>query len=131
MFRYLFTFAILALVLIQSDVFTLPSSQRIPSSLASDTPSTTCLGMAICDIGSPVLVDRDTNGYKIYKYHQSNASELNDAFEKWTLQLLNDSSNTRSYVCRCLVQVARLSEDDSYRQMMQAHDHGHAVIREY
>ena len=55
MFRYLFTFAILALVLIQSDAFTLPSSQRIPSSLASDTPSTTCLGMAVCDLESSVL----------------------------------------------------------------------------
>mmetsp|Transcript_13950 Transcript_13950/g.30400 ORF Transcript_13950/g.30400 Transcript_13950/m.30400 type:complete len:98 (-) Transcript_13950:25-318(-) len=49
--------------------------------------------------------------------------------EKWTLQLSNDSSNTRSYVCRCLFEIAGLSEDDSYQKMTQAHKH--SVTGEY
>lgn len=49
----------------------------------------------------------------------------------WTLKLFNDPNNTRGYVCRCLVQIASLTEDESYRRMVQAHEHGEAVIGEY
>ena len=85
MLWYLFTFAVLALVLTQLDIFTLPSArspQWLSSSLASCNPCTSWLGMAVCDIRIPMTVNRDTNDRKTHKYHQSNASELNAAIRK-------------------------------------------------
>ena len=100
------------------------------SSLASGALSVT-LELAVCNLDSPLLVDRDTNVYKSRQNRHVESSELDDSFEKWTLQLFDDSSNTRSYVCRCLVQVAGLTEDESFRKMMRAHEHGKAIIGEY
>jgi len=81
---------------------------------------------------SPV-VDWKTNVEEIRKRRSLNENELNDddSFEKWVLKLSNDSDNTRSYVCQCLVQVAKLTEEESYHKMMQAHQHGEAIIGEY
>ena len=134
MFRHFSTFVILALDLIQSGAFTLPmaiSPRRTSAIKSSSTPSTTRFGMAVCDIESTDVVCSDTSVYKKHRRRHVYVDETNDAFEKWTLQLIDDSSNTRSYVCRCLVEVAGLSEDESYRKMMQTHAHGDAVIGEY
>ena len=49
----------------------------------------------------------------------------------WTIQLLNDSNNTRRYAYRCLTKVTGLSEDNSYQSMIQAHDDGEIVIGWY
>ena len=142
MLQYFFAFVLLALAMIQSDAFTastsislrISSTQRMGKTtrLTSSVRYVPRLGMtAICDVDSSVLADRETNLYKIHQVHHSNSSELSNVFEKWTMQLSNDSSNTRSYVCRCLVEIAGLSEDDSYQKMMQAHEHSEVVIGEY
>jgi ATP-dependent Clp protease adapter protein ClpS len=77
------------------------------------------------------LVTEKNNVYEIYKRAHLDESERNDAFEKWILKLFNDSSNTRSRVCQCLVRDAGLSEEESYLKMMHAHKHGEAIIGEY
>jgi len=101
--------------------------------------------MTVCDmdmIESPTLLSEDTPVLvtstttiqeRSSKYADDKSSELNDdeSYEMWTLKLFNDESNTRSYICRCLVQDAHLFEEDSYRKMMQAHKHGEAIIGEY
>jgi len=87
--------------------------------------------MAVCDIESPDVVGSDTSIYKKHRRRHVSVDETNDAFEKWMLQLFDNPRNTRSYICRCLVEVVGLSEDESYRKMMQAHEHGDAVIGEY
>ena len=116
--------AILAVAPINSGAFTfhkLISSHRIPSNL----------GMAVQLDRSPV-VEREITVEEIRKSRYLDENELNDeSYEKWVLKLLNDSVNTRSYVCRCLVQVAKLSEEDSYQKMVHAHEHGEAIIGEY
>ena len=89
------------------------------------------MGMAVQLDRSPV-VDSEISVDEIRKSRNLNENELNgSSFEKWVLKLLNDSVNTRSYVCRCLVQVAKLSEEDSYQKMVHAHSHGEAIIGEY
>ena len=72
------------------------------------------------------------NIYEIYKSTHSESEIKNYLyFEKWILKLFNDSDNTRSRVCQCLVQSAGLSEEESYMKMMHAHKHGEAIIGEY
>jgi ATP-dependent Clp protease adapter protein ClpS len=78
------------------------------------------------------VVDREVNVEETRRRRSLNVNELDDfSFEKWVLMLSNDSDNTRSYVCQCLVQVAKLTEEESYHKMMQAHQHGQAIIGEY
>ena len=86
--------------------------------------------MALCDLESPTL-DRDAIAHKQRRSHDVSVEHADDSFEIWELQLFDDSSNTRSYVCRCLVQLAGLSEEDSYSRMMHAHKHGKVAIGEY
>ena len=136
MFQYFFTFVIIALYVIQSGAFTLPtaiSPLRTSAIKSSSTPSATRFGMAVCDIESPDVVGSDTSIYKKHRRRHIHVSvdETNYASEKWALQLFDDSSNTRSYVCRCLVEVAGLLEDESYQKMMQAYKYGDTVIGEY
>lgn len=58
-------------------------------------------------------------------------SERDDVCERWELKLFNDAINTRSYICRCLVEAAEQSEEDSYLKMQRAHEQGEATIGEY
>ena len=86
--------------------------------------------MALCDLESPTL-DRDAIAHKKRQSHNVSVEHADGSFEKWELQLMDDSTNTRSYVCHCLVQLTGLSEEDSYSKMMHAHKHGKVVIGEY
>lgn len=82
-------------------------------------------------VDSLVQEKRKTNPNTIYQNHHSDLSELSNAFEGWSLELFNDSINTRSYICLFFVTVADLSEDDFYKARVQTQDHGEAVIGEY
>ena len=143
----IFMFALSSQVLV--DAFTL-SSTAVSSQLRSTSmkdrvsiTSTTVEMVAVCSnmVESPTLVKEDTpvlvTSSTTIQERSNNytdkSSELNDdkSYEMWTLKLFNDESNTRSYICRCLVQDAHLFEEDSYRKMMQAHKHGEAIIGEY
>lgn len=62
------------------------------------------------------------------KYHEE---QRNNEHDRYHLLLLNDAINTRSYVCRILVEVTALSEAESYARMVHAHEHGEAIIGEY
>jgi len=137
MFQRTIVLFIMSLATSQSAAFTLPAAplhatSKIQSSscVSSSTPSTR-LAMAVCDVDSSLLVNSDMNAYKIHRSRHAYSSELDDAFEKWTLQLFDDSTNTRSHVCRSLVELAGLLEEDSYRKMMQAHENGESTIGEY
>jgi ATP-dependent Clp protease adapter protein ClpS len=57
--------------------------------------------------------------------------QYNNEHDRYHLVLLNDAINTRSYVCRILVEVTALSEAESYARMVHAHEHGEAIIGEY
>jgi ATP-dependent Clp protease adaptor protein ClpS len=48
--------------------------------------------------------------------------------ESWEVRIYNDRTNTREHVARCLVRVIGLSETAAYNTMMQAHQHGIAVV---
>ena len=116
---------------------------RTSTTHSSTTSTTTVEMVAVCSnmIESHTLVKEDTHvlvtSSSTTIQEQSNnyankSSELNDeSYEMWTLKLFDDDSNTRSHICRCLVQDAHLFEEDSYRKMMQAHKHGEAIIGEY
>jgi len=81
---------------------------------------------------STTTVDKAKNIYEVYKStHPTTNEESNVNFEKWILKLFNDSDNTRSRVCHCLIQHVGLSEEESYVKMMRAHKHGEAIIGEY
>ena len=86
--RCFFTLDILAIALIRSYTFTLPmaiSPDRTSTIKTSSIPCAPCLGMAVCDIDSAVLVDRKTDACKIYKEHPVYSDELNNTFDMWTL----------------------------------------------
>ena len=144
----MFAFASSSQVLV--DAFTLSSTTISPrlrptskSTTDSSTIGTTTVEMvAVCDmIEGSTLVKEDTSVFtspttiqeRSSIYYADKSNEFNDdkSYEMWTLKLFNDESNTRSYICRCLVQDAHLYEEDSYRKMMQAHKHGEAIIGEY
>jgi len=112
------------------------------STTDSSAASTTVEMVAVCDmVENPTLVKVETSVFtssttiqERSSRHSNKSSVLNDddeSYEMWTLKLFDDESNTRSYICRCLVQDAHLFEEDSYRKMMQAHKHGEAIIGEY
>ena len=133
------------------DAFTLSSttnSSRLRSTSKSTTDSSTAStavemvavfsnmieSPTLVKEDTPVLVTSSTTIQERSNNYSDKSSELNDddeSYEMWTLRLFNDESNTRSYICRCLVQDAHLFEEDSYRKMMQAHKHGEAIIGEY
>jgi len=132
------------------DAFTLSpitTSSRIrptsKSTTHSSTIGTTVEMVAVCNMiesstlvkeDTPVLVTSSTTTQERSNNYADKSSELNDddeSYEMWTLKLFDDESNTRSYICRCLVQDAHLFEEDSYCKMMQAHKHGEAIIGEY
>jgi len=131
------------------DAFTLSStevSSRLRSTSMTVRTSTTATTVEMVAVYSmiesptlvkedtPVLVTSSTTIQERSNNYADKSSELNDddeSYEMWTLKLFNDESNTRSYICRCLVQDAHLFEEDSYRKMMQAHKHGEAIIGEY
>jgi ATP-dependent Clp protease adaptor protein ClpS len=48
--------------------------------------------------------------------------------EAWEVRIYNDGLNTREHVARSLVQVTGMSEMVAYQTMMQAHQHGIAVV---
>merc|ERR1719203_880445 len=49
----------------------------------------------------------------------------------WEVRIYNDGLNTREHVARCLVQVTGLTEIAAYQTMMQAHQHGMAVVGQW
>jgi ATP-dependent Clp protease adapter protein ClpS len=106
-------------------------SRRTASLTSTRARPTTNLFMAT-QLDRSSVVDREVNVEETRRRRSLNVNELDDfSFEKWVLMLSNDSDNTRSYVCQCLVQVAKLTEEESYHKMMQAHQHGQAIIGEY
>jgi ATP-dependent Clp protease adaptor protein ClpS len=46
----------------------------------------------------------------------------------WEVRIYNDGMNTREHVARSLVQVTGMAEVRAYQTMMQAHQHGMAVV---
>jgi ATP-dependent Clp protease adapter protein ClpS len=83
---------------------------------------------------SPIITDNDTiiKERQQKKHRQKHSEEQrNNEHDRYHLLLLNDAINTRSYVCRILVEVTALSEAESYARMVHAHEHGEAIIGEY
>ncbi|CAM9909384.1 unnamed protein product [Ascophyllum nodosum] len=48
--------------------------------------------------------------------------------DKFKVLLFNDNGNTREYVSRSLVQVVGLPEEEAFRIMQHANDHGMAQV---
>ena len=99
-----------------------------------ETPDIRAVLTKIDNLGksSTTTVDKARNIYEIHESTQLADNEIdNHYFEKWILKLFNDSDNTRSQVCQCLMRNAGLSEEESYTKMMHAHKHGEAIIGEY
>lgn len=48
--------------------------------------------------------------------------------QAWEVRIYNDGLNTREHVARSLVMITGLSEIEAYATMMQAHQHGIAVV---
>jgi hypothetical protein len=111
MFASLFLI-ILALAPIPSGAFSLQKaifSSRILSTTSTTVRYVTNFGMAVQLDGSSV-VNGEISVENIRKRRHLNEHEVDGAsFDKWLLKLNDDSVNTRSYVCRCLVQLAKLS----------------------
>ena len=126
---------ILAVTPIPSGAFCLQKaifSSRVPSTSMTSFSTSTTARMAVQIDGGSSVVDGEISVEKIRKRRHLNEHEVDGAsFDKWLLKLNDDSVNKRSYVCRCLVQIAKLSEEDSYHKTMQAHLHGEAIIGEY
>ena len=85
---------------------------------------------------SSITIENDTiikERQRQQKHHQQQHIEeqYNNEHDRYHLVLLNDAINTRSYVCRILVEVTALSEAESYARMVHAHEHGEAIIGEY
>lgn len=76
--------------------------------------------------GGPAVLDRPV----IEKEKKSESVKQNKSADDsgWEVRIYNDGNNTREFVSRCLVQVTGLSEMGAYQTMMQAHQHGMAVV---
>jgi ATP-dependent Clp protease adaptor protein ClpS len=87
---------------------------RLPASLRENGGG----GPAVLD--RPQVLERTTKEQKSTTVRRGN--------EAWEVRIYNDGMNTREHVARCLVQVTSLSEVQAYTCMMQAHQHGMAVV---
>ena len=125
-------FVLMALAPVQLAAFSLPAaipSYRSPSTGASISSLT--LDLTSIDLDGTSLIDNDMIVDKSRRRHPFSDCGLDDTYERWELRLINDAVNTRSYICRCLVEVAELSEEESFLRMKCAHEHGEAVVAEY
>ena len=67
--------------------------------------------------------------------NQSESSEENSSEndnlgkddEWWEIQLLNDTTNRRTFVAKCIHEICGKSDADSYRIMMKAHRDGYVL----
>jgi ATP-dependent Clp protease adapter protein ClpS len=131
MFSLAYVF-VLALAPVQLAAFTpqvARSSQRITSKSAASMSFPLELTASALDVTT--LVDNELSLCKTHKRHKFSESDYDDTSERWELKLFNDSINTRSYICRCLVDVAEQSEEQSYLTMKRAHEQGESTIQEY
>jgi ATP-dependent Clp protease adaptor protein ClpS len=77
--------------------------------------------------GGPAVLDRPQVLERTTKQEQQSTT-VRRGNEAWEVRIYNDGMNTREHVARCLVQVTSLSEVQAYTCMMQAHQHGMAVV---
>ena len=74
----------------------------------------------------PAVLDRPTVEKKQEKAPVKDKRSMGN--ESWEVRIYNDGTNTREHVARCLVRVTGLTEIAAYGTMMQAHQHGIAVV---
>ena len=101
------------------------------NTMSSSLTSTRILATASQQLDRSSVLDRSTEVRKRHSRQDQLNNEDDDSFNRWVLKLNDDQDNTRSYVCECLVRVAKLTEEESYLKMMNAHQHGEAIIGEY
>lgn len=107
------------------------STRRNSAALSSSLTSTRISATATSQQLDHSVLDRSTEVRKRHSRQDEFNNENDDSFNRWVLKLNDDQDNTRSYVCECLVRVAKLTEEESYIKMMTAHQHGEAIIGEY
>eukprot|EP00590_Aulacoseira_subarctica_P010808 CAMPEP_0172419850 /NCGR_PEP_ID=MMETSP1064-20121228/6234_1 /TAXON_ID=202472 /ORGANISM="Aulacoseira subarctica , Strain CCAP 1002/5" /LENGTH=110 /DNA_ID=CAMNT_0013159517 /DNA_START=358 /DNA_END=690 /DNA_ORIENTATION=+ len=74
----------------------------------------------------PAVLDRPTVEKKQERAPVKDKRSMGN--ESWEVRIYNDGTNTREHVARCLVRVTGLTEIAAYGTMMQAHQHGIAVV---
>ena len=77
----------------------------------------------------PAILDRPVAENTINKDPIKEKKRIGN--EGWEVRIYNDGLNTREHVARCLVQVTGLTEIAAYQTMMQAHQHGIAVVGQW
>mmetsp|Transcript_995 Transcript_995/g.2259 ORF Transcript_995/g.2259 Transcript_995/m.2259 type:complete len:164 (-) Transcript_995:37-528(-) len=87
------------------------------------------LRMSLCLDQQDTLDTSTTRVDRHADVHLDKATDPSD--DNWALQLFDDSTNLRGYVCRCIVDVVGLDEAFAYAKTMQTHKHGKAVIGEF
>lgn len=108
------------------------STRRNTADMSSSLTSTRISATASQQqLDRPSVLDRSTEVRQRHSRQDELNNEDDDSFNRWVLKLNDDQDNTRSYVCECLVRVAKLTEEESYLKMMTAHQHGEAIIGEY
>ena len=75
----------------------------------------------------PAILDRPEVEQK-EKVDEPTKQRKRQGGEAWEVRIYNDGVNTREHVARSLVQVTGMSEISAYQTMMQAHQHGLAVV---
>lgn len=98
---------------------------------ASTSSSTQVLEQSSITIENDTIIKERQRQQKHHQQQHIEEQYNNEEHDRYHLVLLNDAINTRSYVCRILVEVTALSEAESYARMVHAHEHGEAIIGEY
>lgn len=100
-----------------------PLSARSTSSSRPDI-------VAVAAAAGPAVLDRPSTTVekKASREDKVVRDRRNVGNESWEVRIYNDRTNTREHVARCLVRVIGLSETTAYNTMMQAHQHGIAVV---
>mmetsp|Transcript_28555 Transcript_28555/g.43903 ORF Transcript_28555/g.43903 Transcript_28555/m.43903 type:complete len:179 (+) Transcript_28555:190-726(+) len=75
--------------------------------------------------GGPAVLDRPVTEKKTSSVVQEE-EKMNSG--EWKVRIYNDGMNTREHVALSLVKVTGISETAAYDTMMQAHNHGIAVV---
>mmetsp|Transcript_9935 Transcript_9935/g.14043 ORF Transcript_9935/g.14043 Transcript_9935/m.14043 type:complete len:166 (+) Transcript_9935:169-666(+) len=81
------------------------------------------------DMADPAVLEPEVNEKKDTKDDVD--EEQKHGTEAWEVRLYNDPMNKREFVARCLTQITGLSDTAAYQVMMQAHNHGLAVVGRY
>lgn len=105
-----------------------PAAQKSVQSLSMSRDSVVMMPAVIEK--EDVKIGKESSSTTVIERENDSTKEKQRGYNSgsWEVRIYNDGMNTREHVARSLVQVTGMAEISAYQTMMQAHQHGMAVV---